>query len=517
MLNYEQKLKSPQDMGVIQIEITNFCPRKCSNCTRFVGLVKKPFFMDFDTFKKSVDSLKDFNKKVPLGINGIQKVGIMGGEPTCHPKFEEFMEYYCSQIPKPHRALWTSLGSNYEKHYELIKDTFNTEIINDHIGNDSIHQPLLVALQDVVPDKNERKKLIEKCWVNRLWSASITPKGAFFCEIAAALDMVFDGPGGWAIEKNWWKRLASDKDFIEQMERWCNRCGAAIPLHRRQSSDEIDDVSETNYKEIKKLMSVGKMNYERKCELYNRGIVDDWHPFCSWYLPENGTRISKVNKIKKLEAVSVCVNYHDYLKITANLNRKFFDEWVIVTIDSDYKTKKICKLFDLKCVISDGLCSNGIFEKSKMLNDGIKVLSKTDWLLSLDVDIILPVDFKEILNTLELNYGNLYGATRKVGNNFNTSCLMNKCLDVKLLPNAIPNSPYGYFQLFSTRAKSLKNRHFIFDEKFKTASQYDGDFMSLWTFEKRKMLPINVSHISHGTQIGINWSGRKSSSILNML
>jgi hypothetical protein len=47
----------------------------------------------------------------------------------------------------------------------------------------------------------------DNCWWQRLLgSPSITPKGAFFCEVAAAMDMLFDGPGGWKIEKDWWKR-----------------------------------------------------------------------------------------------------------------------------------------------------------------------------------------------------------------------------------------------------------------------------------------------------------------------
>ena len=49
-------------------------------------------------------------------------------------------------------------------------------------------------------------KLRDKCWIQNLWSASITPKGAFFCEVAAAMDMTLNGPGGWPIEPGWWKR-----------------------------------------------------------------------------------------------------------------------------------------------------------------------------------------------------------------------------------------------------------------------------------------------------------------------
>ena len=42
-------MKSPQDMKIIQIDITNACTFNCSNCTRFCGQHPKPFFMDFET------------------------------------------------------------------------------------------------------------------------------------------------------------------------------------------------------------------------------------------------------------------------------------------------------------------------------------------------------------------------------------------------------------------------------------------------------------------------------------
>ena len=76
-------MRSPKDMQIIQIDITNACPNTCSNCTRFCGHHKKPFFMDFDTFKQAVDSLQDFPGMV----------GIIGGEPTLHPEFEKFADY----------------------------------------------------------------------------------------------------------------------------------------------------------------------------------------------------------------------------------------------------------------------------------------------------------------------------------------------------------------------------------------------------------------------------------------
>ena len=75
-------MRSPKDMGIIEIDITNACVHACANCTRFCGHHKKPFYMDFETFKKAVDSLKDYKGMI----------GIIGGEPTIHPEFERFVD-----------------------------------------------------------------------------------------------------------------------------------------------------------------------------------------------------------------------------------------------------------------------------------------------------------------------------------------------------------------------------------------------------------------------------------------
>lgn len=250
-------MKSPADMKVIQIELTNGCPMRCANCTRFCGHHVKPFFMDFETFTKAVDSLKDFR-----GI-----VGIMGGEPTIHPEFRRFMEYYRANIGyddfsttlhqptadfmrhilangwhvdySNHRGLWTSVTPRYYEHFELIQDVFGYQLLNDH-SHPSMHQTHMVTRKELgIPD-DEWIRLRDRCWVQNLWSASITPKGAFFCEIAAAMDATLGGPGGWPIEPGWWQR--QPEDFGDQLE-WCELCSACLPMPSRDANDETDDVS----------------------------------------------------------------------------------------------------------------------------------------------------------------------------------------------------------------------------------------------------------------------------------
>lgn len=295
-------MRSPQDMQTIQIDITNACNKACSNCTRFCGNHKKVFFMDFDTFKRAVDSLE--------GYDGV--IGVMGGEPTLHPEFERFSLYLNNKyknwreknsdkdismsisdnrmiypqkefIKEIHRrefethhirdnsngsknfmmsgpGLWSNMGVTYRKNYELIQDLFEVQFLNDHI-NASYHQPGLFSRKDLGLTDEKWIPLRDNCWIQNEWSATITPKGAFFCEIAGALDMLFDGPGGWKIEPGWWKR--KPEDFGDQLH-WCEICGFALDTFMRDANDEIDDVSPTLYEMMKNIdsprMKKGRVN-----------------------------------------------------------------------------------------------------------------------------------------------------------------------------------------------------------------------------------------------------------------
>jgi hypothetical protein len=227
------------DMDTVQIEITNACNHKCGNCTRFCQLVQRPFFMPLDEVKRAIDSMVGYPKMT----------GIMGGEPLLHPDFEEICRYAGSKINANQLGLWTTLPKGFEKYNKVICETFYHIFVNDHTRPDIYHHPSLVGIQEVCADKNNMWQWINNCWAQMSWSASINPRGAWFCEIAASMAMLYDEGEGWSVEPGWWWKIP--KDFREQMEQWCPRCGMAAPLALRSSLDEVDDVSPLNYEALK--------------------------------------------------------------------------------------------------------------------------------------------------------------------------------------------------------------------------------------------------------------------------
>ncbi len=278
-------MRSPKDMEIIEIDITNACIHSCSNCTRFCGHHKKNYFMDFETFKKAVDSLGDYKGMI----------GVMGGEPTLHPEFERISKYLqekrlkknlklargpiedmqfhidtISERGKSKGVLLSTLSKGYYKNFEIINDVYDYQILNDHSSN-SEHQALLMSRKELGVSDEEWIKKRDACWIQNAWSASITPKGAFFCEVAGALDMLFDGPGGWPIEEGWYNR--TPEQFGKQLE-WCELCSACLDAPKRLSHDERDDVTPDL---MDKLIAIGSPKaLDNKCVVRNPKNFDEY-------------------------------------------------------------------------------------------------------------------------------------------------------------------------------------------------------------------------------------------------
>lgn len=367
-------MKSPADMKIIMIEMTNACHKSCSNCTRFCGEHPRPFFMDIETFKKAVDSM--------AGFGGI--VGLIGGEPTLHPQFEEMVDYYAKKIPEPRpaaslrfpvdnfqyyhrlvkymrgrkRGLFSSLGAGYYKNFEQIQDVFPYQSLNDH-RTVNTHQAILVTRKELgIPDE-EWYKLRDNCWIQNLWSASITPKGAFFCEIAASLDMLFDGPGGWPIEAGWWKRKPSD--FGEQLN-WCEMCSIALKVPTMNATEETDIVSPLMLEKLKrvngpkirsgKFVVLDTSNYDAS---KHGGHKAD--PI--WYLPQDQRDVARISPtLDSLypRRIDVFVTKGEHELVTLNLPQiesLDFPDWVAVFQRSDAVSSEFLGRA-ARCVLNPG-------------------------------------------------------------------------------------------------------------------------------------------------------------------
>lgn len=506
-------------MDIVQIDISTKCHLKCSNCTRLIPHQPSRDDMKVETFERAVKSMD--------GWDGPNKViGVIAGEPTLHSEFEQISRRFSELWGGPltgngklpikdfnrfaterlfdrstGRGLWTSLGQGFYKHYETIMEVYGHWNTNTHeVGGQ--HQALLVTRDDYCKTTGMSSEQWEKnrdnCWVQGMWSATINDKGAYFCEVAGAIDrLYFNGSHAWPVEHGWWQR--KPEDFKDQLDL-CNLCGLAQPGPSQLDVLERDIISEQH---VAKLKEIGSPAVKKgKYELYDGALHTQKRAVETRdnYVGQEGRRVGIGNpssKPKKLSGVLVCVGYSSYLEQTLPTNVKLFDELIVVTSAEDTQTQELVKQHGAKLLISDRCFDDDhSFNKGRMLNDGLAALTDPDWVILTDADITLNADTRKFIMGHSFNPGCLYYTARN-----DHTPVENQHAKVNMEPN-------GYFQLFNPKAIAIRGRWpSPVSEEFCSAGGVDTWFCQQWPGDKRVAVPeLAVDHFP-SKSIGENWNG----------
>ncbi len=513
-------MRSPADMDIVQIDISTKCHLKCSNCTRLIPHQPTRDDMSLETFEHAVKSMEGWD--APNRV-----IGIIAGEPTLHSEFEQISRRFAELWGGPTtqngkgaikdfnqfaterlfdrstgRGLWTSLGAGFYRHYETIMEVYGHWNTNTHeMGGQ--HQALLITREDYKKATGLSDEQWEinrdNCWVQKLWSASINDKGAYFCEVAAAIDrLYFGGANAWPVEHGWWQR--KPEDFKNQLDL-CNMCGLAQPGPSQLDVLERDIISEEHRVKLKKIGSPAVK--KGAFELFDHALHKQRREVETRdnYMGDEGRRVGIGNpstKPKKLSGVLVCVGYDQQLAQTLPANINLFDELVVVTTAEDVNTQAIVKTHGAKLVISNRCFDEDhAFNKGRMLNDGLAVLKEPDWIILTDADVTLNPETRSFIMGHSLNPGCLYFTARN-----DLAPVANQADKVNMEPN-------GYFQLFNPKARAIRARWpKLISEDFCSAGGVDTWFATQWPGEGIVCLPdISVSHIP-SQSLGQNWNGR---------
>lgn len=297
-------MKPIENSQGIHLDITNVCHLKCINCTRFIAHLRKDQrkSMTMEQIRTAFDSLEGWHDHMPASpVTGKPPwIGIMGGEPSLHPQFEEFLYEVRARFPK--RAtfgergavgLWsTGTTPQFKKYQKLIYEVFGFVILNPHDDYQQEtceHQPISVAIDEVVDDLEMREFLISHCWVQRQWCPTINHFGAYFCEVAAASDALLgEGKRAWPVVPGWWKKIPGvDGKYGEQSEL-CYKCSMPIPMDRDRLKTEVTKISPNLLKTFRDLGLKGvdadqvqevdkKVTNEFILEKYKRWYPGNYH------------------------------------------------------------------------------------------------------------------------------------------------------------------------------------------------------------------------------------------------
>ena len=228
----------------------------------------------------------------------------------------------------------------------------------------------------------------------------------------------------------------------------------------------------------------------------------------------------------KIEAVTVCVNYGDFLSAIIANNKCLFDKWIIVTDTKDEQTKKVCDFYAIDCIQTDIFYTKGGFNKAAGINEGLKYLEKDGWIIHLDADIFLPPLTRHILNNLELNTQAIYGVDRYCVRSFpewNKYITDPKPLHDRGFLLHMANFdvgarlvhywgegfvPIGFFQMWHPTDSGVLE----YSEEECTINHTDVLFARKFLKENRKLIPdIICFHLeSESVKMGENWNGRKT-------
>jgi hypothetical protein len=237
-----------------------------------------------------------------------------------------------------------------------------------------------------------------------------------------------------------------------------------------------------------------------------------------------------------LEAVVVCVNYSDFLAHTLPANRAMFDNMVVVTDTKDKDTFAVCNKYNVRCVQTDAFYADGAgFNKASGINEGLKALNQTDWVVHLDADILLPPLTRHILEKTPLDPTKIYGIDRLMCpsyakwmqfyestesihqgwafthlNYFPGGSRLVQYGEVLPKGEGEPDGwvPIGFFQMW--RPQAIGNAPY--PEKHAAADRTDVQHAKRYDRAHRELLPeIIAIHLdSEPGPMGINWSGRKT-------
>lgn len=223
------------------------------------------------------------------------------------------------------------------------------------------------------------------------------------------------------------------------------------------------------------------------------------------------------------------MDFADFFSETAQWNRGLFDRWIVVTKRGDEATLNLCHKLNLEVVQTDDFYRNGTgkeFNKGRAIERGLGMLGFDDWILHLDADIALPLDFRESLLDADLDTEVIYGCDRHLLGNKEEWCRWKErgstrgyhsyqrthvhAVGTRWVDIRYGYVPIGFFQLWNQSAdvrNGIRTRRY--PEWHSTAARADVKFALQWDRRRRQLLPeVIVGHLEAGGAVGANWNGR---------
>lgn len=210
-----------------------------------------------------------------------------------------------------------------------------------------------------------------------------------------------------------------------------------------------------------------------------------------------------LSDIDRITAVTVCVDYGDYLAITLPINRPHFDRFIVVTTMTDTETHGVAYKLGAEVIATGSFYNRGAsFNKGAAIESGIRCFDREGWFVLLDADTVIP------------SRADLRGPWAVPGSLYTPRRIM------RLEPGEVSgddatwrtdrpagNEEFaGYFQMFHASDPRLGPPPW-YSDRWKHAGGSDSEFWRKWPRSHRVRPPFEVLHLGPDGQ---NWHGRAS-------
>jgi hypothetical protein len=115
----------------------------------------------------------------------------------------------------------------------------------------------------------------------------------------------------------------------------------------------------------------------------------------------------------KIECITICVGYCDFLREVLPHNLAHFDDYLVVTRFDDEPTRSLCRELGVECRPTDLFDKGGDrFAKGRAIDWGLGFLRRDGWVCHLDADIYLPPMTRHLIEASEPDEQCIYGCDR---------------------------------------------------------------------------------------------------------
>lgn len=195
-------------------------------------------------------------------------------------------------------------------------------------------------------------------------------------------------------------------------------------------------------------------------------------------------------------AMSVCIQYSDYLAQTLPNNRPLFSAYYIITERSDTETIKLAQAYKCILLFTDQKNAKGAsFNKSGMLHAAQHFVHKRhsySWIVVVDADIFLPANLWKLIDVHGLNKNGIYGISRKTYNT-HADYVAGRVSSEDVCELGV----IGYFQLYWNKSK-------YYEPWSMNCSKCDMTFMKAF----RHVRAFTSIYCFHFGEKNTNWDGR---------